>query len=278
MPELPEIQTIVNDLNNADLIGFAVTHARVFRPATLAGCSTGAFYKRIKNQIITSIRRRGKYIILDFAGPDTLLIHLRMSGRLHLTETSAPRSKHEHVVLKLGNQQHLRLHDTRKFARLFLVNDPGLILNRLGPEPLLPSFTAKELSKILTTRKRMIKPLLLDQTIIAGLGNIYADEALWDAKINPCQSAASLSRPAIKTLHRSIRKVLKRGLKNLGTSLGSGKNNFASITQIRGFNREYLKVYQRKGLPCPRCKTDIKRLIVGQRSTHICETCQPQPK
>ena len=274
MPELPEIQTIVNDLNNADLIGTAVAGAQVSWPATIAGCSTGTFYKRIKSQIITSIRRRGKYIILDFSGPDTLLIHLRMTGRLHLTETSAPRAKHEHVILKLGNQRHLRLHDTRKFARLSLVKDPDFILNRLGPEPLLPSFTAKELAKSLTTRKRIIKPLLLDQTIIAGLGNIYTDEALWDAKINPCRNAASLSCPEIKALHRAIRKVLNRGLKNLGTSLGSGKNNFASIGQNRGYNREYLKVYQRTGLPCLRCKTVIKRIVVGQRSTHICEVCQ----
>jgi formamidopyrimidine-DNA glycosylase len=277
MPELPEIQTIVNDLNRADLIGTAVAGARVFWPATVTGASTGVFGKRIKNQIITSIRRRGKYIIFDFSGPDTLLIHLRMTGRLHLTEPGSPRAKHEHVVLKLENQRHLRLHDTRKFARLFLGKHPEFILDRLGPEPLSPLFTAKELAGILSARKRIIKSLLLDQTVIAGLGNIYADEALWDARINPCQSADSLSWPEIKALHRAIRKVLNRGLKNLGTSLGSGKNNFASIDRNQGYNREYLKVYQRTGLPCPRCGTAIQRLVVGQRGTHICEACQPQP-
>ncbi|OIN96218.1 MAG: DNA-formamidopyrimidine glycosylase [Deltaproteobacteria bacterium CG1_02_45_11] len=275
MPELPEVQTIVNDLNDADLIGTAITGARILWPATIADFSPRAFDSRIRNQIITSIRRRGKYIVLEFSGPDTLIIHLRMTGRLHLLTASAPRSEHEHVILNLENQRHLRLHDTRKFARIFLVNDSGPILNRLGPEPLEPPFTAKELAKTLNSCKQRIKPLLLDQSKIAGLGNIYTDEALWDAKINPCQNAASLSWPEIKTLHRAIRRVLRRGLKNLGTSLGSGRNNFASIGQDRGYNREFLKVYQRTGRPCPRCKTAIKRILVGQRGTHICKTCQP---
>lgn len=278
MPELPEVQTIVNDLNNADLVGVVIVGIQVSWPPAIVDCSTRAFHKRIKGRIITSIRRRGKYIILDFSGPGALLIHLRMSGRLHLTAAGAPRAKHEHVIIKLSNQQHLRLQDTRKFARMELVNDPERILNRLGPEPLEPSFTARVLTDILLSRKRMIKPLLLDQSIIAGLGNIYTDEALWDAKVNPCQSAASLSDTEIKSLHRSIRKVLKRGLKNLGTSLGSGLNNFASIGQNRGNNREHLKVYQRSGWPCPRCKASIKRILVGQRGTHICEACQPPPK
>lgn len=275
MPELPEVQTIVNDLKDAGLIGTAITSARVFWAPTIVDCSTSAFHKRIKNQMITSIRRRGKYIILDLLGSETLLIHLRMTGRLHLTAASTPRAKHEHVILKLTDQRQLRLHDTRKFAKMYLVNDPKLILNRLGPEPLAPSFTAKVLADILNSRERLLKPLLLDQSIIAGLGNIYTDEALWDAKINPCRNAASLSWPEIKSLHRAIRKVLNRGLKNLGTSLGSGRNNFASIEQKRGYNREQLRVYQRTGLPCPRCKTAIKRIMVGQRSTHICEKCQP---
>ncbi len=275
MPELPEVQTIVNDLNDADLIGTAITGVRVFWHPDIADCSPRAFSSRIKNKIITSIRRRGKYIIIDFSGSGTLLIHLRMTGRLHLIASSAPRAKHEHVIIKLGNQRHLRLHDTRKFAKMYIVNNPGLILNRLGPEPLEPSFTAKVLADILLSRKRLIKPLLLDQSIIAGLGNIYTDEALWDAQINPRRRTASLSWSEIKTLHRAIRKVLKRGLKNLGTSLGSGRNNFASIGQTRGYNREHLRVYKRTGLPCPRCKTAIKRIIVGQRSTHICEICQP---
>ena len=278
MPELPEVQTIVNDLIDARLIGTAITGTRIFWPATIAGCSPRVFGRRLRNQRITSIQRRGKYIRIDFSGPVTLLIHLRMAGRLHLTDFSTPRTKHEHVIITLENKRQLRLHDTRKFARIFLVKDPGLILNRLGPEPLEPSFNAKELSQILNTRKRMIKPLLLDQSIIAGLGNIYTDESLWDAKIHPCRSAASLSCSEIKILHRAIRKVLRRGLKNRGTSLGSGRNNFASIGQNRGKNRECLKVYQRTGLPCPRCNTEIKRIIVGQRGTHICAACQPLKK
>jgi len=274
MPELPEVQTIVDDLNAAGLIGAIMTGARVFWRPSVAGCSSAVFSNTLKNQTITSIRRRGKYIVFEFSGPQTLLIHLRMSGRLHLTATGVPRAKHEHVIIKLTAQRELRLHDTRKFARAELVDDPERILSRLGPEPLEPSFTVRVLAETLLARKRMIKPLLLDQAVIAGLGNIYTDEALWDAGINPCRSSASLSEPEIESLHRAIRKVLRQGLKNLGTSLGAGRNNFASIGQNRGYNREYLKVYQRASSPCPRCNTKIKRIIVSQRSTHICPKCQ----
>jgi formamidopyrimidine-DNA glycosylase len=114
----------------------------------------------------------------------------------------------------------------------------------------------------------------LDQTVIAGLGNIYVDEALWDAGLHPCRLSASLSEAEIKALHRAIPKVLKRGLKNLGTSLGTGKANFYSVARHTGRNQDQLKVFRRTGAPCPRCKSPIERLIVGQRSTHICPACQ----
>jgi formamidopyrimidine-DNA glycosylase len=168
----------------------------------------------------------------------------------------------------------LRFHDPRKFGRLHLVKDPERILDRLGAEPLASEFTAKSLAERLMPRKRLLKPLLLDQAFIAGIGNIYVDEALWEAKLHPRRIAASLSMPEIKALHRAIPKVLKRGLKNLGTSLGSGETNFYSVARHRGRNKEQLKVFRRTGLSCPRCRTPIERIIVGQRSTHICAKCQ----
>jgi formamidopyrimidine-DNA glycosylase len=274
MPERPEDQTIVDDLNAAGLIGAVMTGARVFWRPSVSGCSNAVFSNTLKNQTVTSIRRRGKHIVFELSGPRTLLSHLRMSGRLHLTSVDIPRAKHEHVIIKLTKQRELRLHDTRKFARVELVDDPEPILNRLGPEPLDPSFTARALAGILLSRKRMIKPLLLDQAMIAGLGNIYTDEALWDAGINSCRISTSLSETEIESLRRAIRKVLKQGLKNLGTSMGSGRNNFALIGQNRGYNRECLKVYHRASSPCPRWPTKIKRIIVGQRGTHICPKCQ----
>jgi formamidopyrimidine-DNA glycosylase len=148
-------------------------------------------------------------------------------------------------------------------------------LSRLGPEPLENGFTLNVLAGRLRRHKRRLKPLLLDQAFVAGLGNIYVDEALWDAKLHPSRIAATLSRDEIKALHRAIPRVLKRGLKNLGTSLGTGETNFYSVARHRGRNKDELKVFRRTDHPCPRCNNSIERIIVGQRSTHICPNCQP---
>jgi formamidopyrimidine-DNA glycosylase len=255
MPELPEVQTLVDDLNVAGLVGNTFTAARVFWPKTIADLSPAAFCRRIKGKVIKSI-------------------HLRMSGRLHLIRPRTKRSKHEHVVLSLDRVQQLRFHDTRKFGRMFLVEDAQSVLGQLGIEPLDSSFKARTLAQMLTTRKRLLKPLLLDQAFIAGLGNIYVDEALWKAKIHPLRLSNSLSNTEIKALHRAIPQVLKRGLKNLGTSLGTGKANFHSVARRKGRNQDQLNVFRRTGDPCPRCKAPVERIIVGQRSTHICPNCQ----
>lgn len=274
MPELPEVQTIVNDLKAAGLEGAVITGARIFWPRAIAEPSAGAFCRRIKGQKISAIRRRGKFIVLEFKNGENLLIHLRMSGRLHLLARDLPREKHEHVILSLGDGNQLRFHDPRKFGRIYLTGDAGRILGRLGLEPLAAGFTRKILAQQLRPRRCRLKPLLLDQTFIAGLGNIYVDEALWESQIHPCRMAASLSDSEIRALHRAIPKVLKRGLKNLGTSLGTGKSNFYSIARHQGRNRDELRVFRRTGRPCRRCRTPIRRIIVGQRSTHICPKCQ----
>jgi formamidopyrimidine-DNA glycosylase len=221
-----------------------------------------------------AIRRRGKYLVFETDSEYTMLLHLRMSGHLNLESAGTPRIKHEHVIIEFNDNRQLRFHDTRKFGRIHLINDPERVLGRLGPEPLEKGFTAKVLVNRLRRHKRLLKPLLLDQAFIAGLGNIYVDEALWDAQLHPNRIAATLSMNEIKALHRAIPKVLKRGLKNLGTSLGTGKTNFYSVARNRGRNKDELKVFRRTDLPCPRCKTAIERIIVGQRSTHICSECQ----
>ena len=274
MPELPEVQTIVNDLNAAGLIGVPIGGARIFWSRTVAEPSPRLFCKRMKGCQFTAIRRRGKWLVFETDRDHTMLLHLRMSGRLHLVATDTPRIKHEHVVLSFIDNRQLRFHDTRKFGRIYLVDEPGNILSRLGPEPLAKQFTVQVLIECLKRHRRQLKPLLLDQTIVAGLGNIYVDEALWDAKLHPNRIAANLSINEIKALHRAIPKVLKRGLKNLGTSLGTGETNFYSIAQHRGRNKDQLKVFRRTDHPCPRCKHSIERIIVGQRSTHICSKCQ----
>jgi len=274
MPELPEVQTIANDLNAAGVIGPVISGAKVFWPRSIAEPSPASFCRRIKGKQFTAIGRRGKYLVFDLTDGYTLLLHLRMSGRLHLVAAETPRIKHEHVILSFNDGRQLRFHDPRKFGRLNLVKDPGRVLDRLGPEPLAPGFTTRIVGMRVKNRKRMLKPLLLDQTVIAGLGNIYVDEALWEARLHPCRLSATLSKPEIRALRLAIPRVLKRGLKNLGTSLGSGETNFYSVANRRGRNKDQLNVFRRTELPCPRCGTTIERIVVGQRSTHICPKCQ----
>lgn len=274
MPELPEVETIARDLNAAGIVGRTLTCAHVYWPATIATPSVQDFCRLIERKTIAGVRRRGKFLVFDFAGGGNLLMHLRMSGRLHWVPEGSQRMAHEHVVLGFADGCELRFHDTRKFGRIYLTPDAERILGRLGPEPLDPAFTPQLFKKMMSNRNRRVKPLLLDQTFIAGLGNIYTDEALWEAKIHPQRPAAELTPQEARVLHAAIRKVLRRGLKNLGTSLGTGKANFYSVGRRPGRNRDELKVFRRAGEPCPRCATEIRRIIVGQRSTHVCPKCQ----
>jgi formamidopyrimidine-DNA glycosylase len=274
MPELPEVQTVVNDLNAAGLAGVTITGAQVLWPRIIGIPTAAAFCQQIAGQTIATIWRRAKYLVFDFRSGAYLLIHLRMSGRLHLSAPNVERNKHEHAILDLDTGQQLRFHDTRKFGRLYLVQNLATVLGELGPEPLDAGFTAKNLTTRLQAHHRQLKPLLLDQTFLAGLGNIYVDEALWEARLHPQRLSDSLSASEIKALHQAIRKVLQRSIDNQGTTLGSGKANFYSIGHRTGNNREALQVFRRTAEPCPRCQTMIERIIVGQRSTHICPACQ----
>jgi formamidopyrimidine-DNA glycosylase len=273
MPELPEVQTIVNDLIDAALQGATITRARVHWPRSVAGVSPAAFARQLKGARILNIRRRAKYIVFQLDRDRLLLLHLRMSGRLRLEHTGAARDRHEHVCIAFADGRELRLHDTRKFARLRLCSSDENILSTLGPEPLGPDFTLSLLVSLLD-RQRMLKPLLLDQRMIAGLGNIYVDEALWESGLHPCRRACTLTRAEQKKLFAAIPRVLKRGLANMGTTLGTGEANFYSVAGRSGGNHQRLRVFRRTGLPCPRCGTAVERIIVGQRSTHICPACQ----
>lgn len=274
MPELPEVQTVVNDLNLAGLPGRIITDAHVFWPRTIDTLSPEEFCQTIRGQRIAGIWRRAKYIVVDFADSLHLLIHLRMSGRVHLAAPQVERSKHEHVVLDLDNDRQLRYHDTRKFGRMFLVQDLETVIGKLGPEPLGDDFTTAWFLDHLHRKKRQLKPLLLDQTFLAGLGNIYVDEALWAAKLHPQRLSSALTKTEIQALHSAIRSVLRKGIDNQGTTLGTGKGNFYSVGRSTGNNSEELNVFRRAGLACLRCDTPIERIIVGQRSTHICPVCQ----
>ncbi len=229
MPELPEVQTVVNDLIDAGLKGVLIQNVTVGWPRGIAGMSPRTFARKLTGLRIQHIYRRAKYIIFQLGPKDAaLLIHLRMSGRLRLTAIEEKRSKHEHVCIAFSDGRELRLHDTRKFARLHLCKTAEEITEGLGTEPLDPDFKLAEFRAILKPRSRMLKPLLLDQHVIAGLGNIYVDEALFEAGLHPCRKACTLTPAECKKLFSAIPRVLKRGLRNLGTTLGTGKANFFS--------------------------------------------------
>ena len=277
MPELPEVETVVNDLLASGIVGRTITGARVFWPRSVAMPSAEAFCQALPGRAIERVWRRAKYLIMDLSGGDHLLAHLRMSGRIHLVAPDEPRAKHEHIVIDLDDGRQLRLHDTRKFGRMYLVRELDAVLGHLGPEPLSGDFTADILLARLHEHDRQMKPLLLDQAFLAGLGNIYTDEALWEAQIHPCRRSSSISEEEARRLHRAIQSVLRRGIENAGTSLGNGKANFYSVKKRQGRNAQALNVFRRTDLPCPRCATRIERIIVGQRSTHLCPFCQPSP-
>jgi formamidopyrimidine-DNA glycosylase len=172
------------------------------------------------------------------------------------------------------NGRQLRYYDPRKFGRFYLVENTADVIGHLGPEPLSRQFTAAALGLRLAARNRHLKPLLLDQGFLAGLGNIYADEALWHAGLHPLTRSSALNEKQVRRLHRAIRRVLRKGLANFGTTLGRGAANYYSLERGAGGNEEKLKVFRRQGLPCPRCRTTIQRLVVAQRGTHICPACQ----
>jgi formamidopyrimidine-DNA glycosylase len=274
MPELPEVQTVVDSLNSLNIVGRSIAGARVFWPRTIADMTPAAFCKKIKGHRIQQITRRGKYIVIRLSRGLTLLIHLRMTGHLSWELKGKERNKHEHVILDLGEKRELRFQDTRKFGRFFLTRSPRAVLDKLGPEPLSDDFSLERFHRMLHTCRRQIKPLLLDQGFIAGMGNIYVDEALWKAEIHPLRISCSLSKKEIAALYRAIPHVLRTGLNNMGTTLGAGEGNFYSVAGREGRNADQLKVFRRDGQACPRCGSTIQRILVGQRSSHICPACQ----
>jgi formamidopyrimidine-DNA glycosylase len=232
-----------------------------------------AFRRQLAGRRILQIERRAKWIVWVLDNHRKMLTHLRMTGRFHWSDQENAFGCHDHVAFTLNAGRQLRYQDTRKFGRFHLPENDAL-LDRLGPEPLSRQFTARLLGERLCSRRRRLKPLLLDQLFLAGLGNIYVDEALWEAGLHPVRISNGLSGDDIRRLHRAIRKVLRRGLRNLGTTLGTGQTSFYSVAGQRGRNRDQLQVFRRTGAPCPRCRTAIQRLVVGQRSTHICPACQ----
>jgi formamidopyrimidine-DNA glycosylase len=271
MPELPEVETIARKLR-PHLRGRVIEEAELRWQRTLAFPSPRRFRELIKGQEIREVTRRAKYFILRLSDL-SLLIHLRMSGDLLIKEGTIKPEKHDRLILKLrrassGQREVSKLvfNDTRKFGRVWLTAHPEELLAKLGPEPFSRNFTPEWLHSALHNKHRQLKPLLLDQTFLAGLGNIYSDEALNLAKLNPLAASDSVTAKQAEALHTAIRSVLKEGIRRNGASI--------DWVYRGGEFQNYFRVYDRAGKPCPTCGTNIQRIIVGQRSTHFCPKCQ----
>jgi formamidopyrimidine-DNA glycosylase len=270
MPELPEVETIVRELR-PHLEGREIVDARIYWPRTIAHPPDDipSFRAGVRGRQIVALTRRGKFIALSLGDGQSLLIHLRMSGRLLLAPVGLPR--HIRATFELPEDGHLYFFDQRKFGRIWLVEDVRPILGPLGPEPLAATFTPAKLADRLGNHRGMLKPLLLNQHFIAGLGNIYTDEALFVARLHPRRPADSLNADEVARLHKAIQSVLREAIKHHGTTFDG---IFVRPQGEEGRQQEGLRVYQQTGLPCLRCGTPIERTVVGGRGTHFCPHCQ----
>jgi formamidopyrimidine-DNA glycosylase len=269
MPELPEVETIVRGLREP-MAGRQFTGVRVGWQNLVARPSVEEFKRRLVGQRILDVKRRGKYLIFALSGGGSLIVHLRMTGRLLIKNSDDELAKHDHLIFELDDGRELRFNEMRKLGRVYLVDDEDEVVGKLGPEPLDDDFTPADFATLFSARRGMIKPLLLHQQFVAGIGNIYADEALFAACIHPERRADTLTPEEIERLYNAIRQVLRQGIENSGTTLSA----YRDAEGREGRNQEYLEVSRRAGQPCPRCETPIERKVVGGRGTYFCPKCQ----
>ncbi len=267
MPELPEVETIKNELLPY-VSGRKITGVDLFWERMLRQPLPDEFQARIKGQKIKGITRRGKYLVFSLESGEWLLIHLKMSGALLAGRGLSPRFTR--AVFHLDDGSDIYFCDPRKFGRIQLVRDKNSVLGKIGIEPLDDSFTAEVLGKLLKKRKAPLKAVLLDQGLIAGIGNMYADEALFEAAINPLRAANGLSADEIKRLHRAIRVVLKAAIESKGASV----SNYYRPGGEKGSAHSHFKVAHRAGENCPVCGTPLERIPIRQRGSCFCPKCQ----
>ena len=264
MPELPEVETIARKLK-PDLVGKKILSADLRWPRTLAYPSLKKFKSQIQDQKIREVGRRAKFLIIQLSDFN-LLIHLRMSGDLSIRRSTIRPELHDRLIIKLSGGTSLVFNDTRKFGRVWLTANLEDVLGKLGPEPLGDEFTVQWLHSALHSKHRQLKPLLLDQSFLAGLGNIYTDEALHIARLHPLTTSDSVTHQQAEALHEAIHTVLKEGIRRNGASF--------DWVYRGGEFQNYFRVYDRKDQKCPVCGSKIERILVGQRSTHFCPVCQ----
>lgn len=276
MPELPEVETVRRTLYD-HLIGRRIDRVEIITPRQVYHPDPQTFQAELEGARFTEIDRRGKYLLFRL-GPITLVGHLRMSGRLYVCSPEREREKHLHLVFHLDDGQQLRYEDQRKFGGFHLLGPggegmpPGLA--NLGPEPLSPDFSPAVLAQGLAGRRTPIKAALLNQSLVAGLGNIYVDESLFCARIHPARQAASLKAAEVKRLYSCIVQVLQRAVEKRGTTFSL----YFDGEGTQGDMYDELKVFDRTGEPCPECATPILKVVVAGRGTHFCPHCQVAPK
>ncbi|MEG6617032.1 bifunctional DNA-formamidopyrimidine glycosylase/DNA-(apurinic or apyrimidinic site) lyase [Peptococcaceae bacterium 1198_IL3148] len=273
MPELPEVETVKRSLEKL-IIGLKISDVEVLAPSVVVDHQPESFRAILNGLQVENLQRRGKYLIINLSDQLTLVIHLRMTGRLVYLTPDQPPPKYTHLLFHFDNQSRLAFADMRRFGRINLLPTAELKklsgLKDLGPEPLTGDFSIDYLHQTLKKRRTKIKPLLLNQTFVAGLGNIYADEALHRAQIHPERLAAELNAEEMARLYQAIVGVLTQGIENRGTSFSDYVDGLGN----KGSNQHLLKAYNREGEPCHRCGNLILRKKVGGRSSYYCPQCQ----
>jgi len=280
MPELPEVETLRRDLE-ARVIGRTITSCYVApdTPQLVQLVSPAEFCRQLCGRRIDGFRRRGKYLIVDLDDGRTWVIHRRMSGNVLYRRPSDPLDDYVRAVFGLDDGYELRWTDLRKFGTMWLVEDATIVMETLGPEPLDAAFTPTVLSERARKRTAPIKSVILDQTVLAGMGNLYTDEALHYAKIHPLRPANKLTKRDYERLHAGILEALRMGIDGRGSTLGTTLRDHVNLDGAPGRNQETVKAYGREGEPClNNCGGIMRRIKVGGRSSVFCSKCQPAPR
>ncbi|NNJ10684.1 bifunctional DNA-formamidopyrimidine glycosylase/DNA-(apurinic or apyrimidinic site) lyase [Chloroflexales bacterium ZM16-3] len=272
MPELPEVETVARSLAPQVVGRRIVAVEKLDWERMVETPDLPDFLALIVGRQVLSVGRRAKWLLVTLDAGWTLAIHLRMSGNLIVRGPEATPDAHTHLVLAMDDGRRIFFEDQRKFGRVRLLGPEGLahLDGAHGPEPLGDTFSAEDLGRILAGRRTKLKPLLLDQSLIAGIGNIYASEALWIARLHPLIPAGDTPAAQVPALHAAIRQVLEEAIANQGSSLRNYRNSYGE----RGQNQDHFRVYDREGAPCERCGEPITRVVVAQRSTFYCPGCQ----
>lgn len=270
MPELPEVETIKNELM-PHIVGRKLTGVTLLWEGIVRQPSIKDFCSRLIGQKITGLARRGKYLIISLTSDDLLIIHLKMSGSLLVGQDSSEPPKYSRAIIHLDKSTNIFFRDPRKFGAMWLVVDKNTIVGKLGPEPLEADFTPQVLAQRLRNRTAPIKALLCDQNFIAGIGNMYADETLFATGIHPLRPGENLSQDEIERLHGAIKQVLWSAISNKGASIV----NYYRPTGELGTAHFEFKVAHRRGENCLICGTPLKRITVRNRGTYFCPKCQP---